>query len=241
MSGTDDFSDRRRELKPLSIPVTVFVLLLVVFPTVFAQSEIQNPTLTVWMGQAQEFRLYSNPTTGTSWWLEVAAPQLEITKLREETDTSIVCVPGLVGCGSRVAVFSVKGNVVGGYDAVFHLGHVWNHTEVYAIANLHVQVVQAVTGTTTIGSMCFPNCIYPSVPDYEHCTCVSPTATTTPIATTTTTSRTCPAQCTYGCIWGESYPEQAFCITPNPTPTNPLVDALMKIWTWLRCFFGYCS
>ena len=55
---------------------------------------------------------------------------------------------------------------------------------------------------TTV-SLCQPNCVYPSVPDYEHCTCVSQTMTPS-----------CPP---YQCPIGQVYDASCHCVSATTT------------------------
>lgn len=74
-------------------------------------------------------------------------------------------------------------------------------------------------------SLCNPNCAYPAIPDYEHCTCVAPS--------TTTAVSLCQPNCVY-----PSVPDYEHCTCVTQTP-NPIVKAWNGFWNSLRCLFPF--
>jgi len=108
-------------------------------------------------------------------------------------------------------------------------------------------IVQSWYFAETTVSLCQPNCAYPAVPDYEHCTCVSPMTGCCPPCPADAACAPCPPNwppCYESCALllarggcGTCDDGQGHLVSYECPLPNPIVKVWNGFWNWLRCLF----
>jgi predicted secreted protein len=130
----------------LTLHITVVGRLIPLTTTLTARTE--QYTATVPVGGSAELRLATNPSTGTSWWIQSQPSGVEITT-SSGTDPSITCPVGVGGCSNLLTIYTVKGLVVGEYVVEFRNGHAWAKNEYYIVVLFHLTVLAQTQTQTT--------------------------------------------------------------------------------------------